>query len=75
MVLTVALFVGTIFLFILPILENRMMTDRREMVRELTETAWSVLESFREKEIGGRLSGQASPPSGRRDFAGAAVRT
>ncbi len=58
MVLTVALFVGTIFLFILPILENRMMTDRREMVRELTETAWSVLESFREKEIGGRLSGK-----------------
>lgn len=57
-VLTVALFIGTIFLLILPILENRMMTDRREMVRELTETAWSVLESFRQKEIGGRLSGK-----------------
>ena len=56
--MTVALFVGTIFLFILPILENRMMTDRREMIHELTETAWSILASFREKEIGERLSGK-----------------
>jgi PAS domain S-box-containing protein len=56
--MTVALFVGTIFLFILPILENRMMTDRREMVRELTETGWSVLSSYNEKEIGGQLTGQ-----------------
>ena len=56
-VMTVALFVGTIFLLILPILENKMMTDKREMIRELTETAWSVLDSFREKEIAGQLSG------------------
>ena len=57
-VLTVALFVGTIFLLILPILETRMMADRRDMIRELTETAWSVLDSYREKEISGRLSGR-----------------
>lgn len=56
-VMTVALFVGTIFLLILPILENRMMTDKREMIRELTESAWSVLDSFREKEITGQLPG------------------
>jgi PAS domain S-box-containing protein len=54
--MTIASFVGTIFLLILPILENRMMTDKREMIRELTETAWSVLDFFREKEMTGRLS-------------------
>jgi len=55
-VLTVALFVGTIFLFIIPILEDRMMEDRRTMIRELTETAWSALMTFRDKEISGIIS-------------------
>ncbi|MGD2011893.1 MAG: hypothetical protein PVI76_12385, partial [Desulfobacterales bacterium] len=50
-VLTVALFVGTIFLLILPILKDRMMNGKREMIRELTETAWSVLDAYRKKEI------------------------
>jgi PAS domain S-box-containing protein len=59
-VLTVALFVGTIFLFILPILENRMMTDKREMIRELTDTAWSILASFREKEVAKQISGKVA---------------
>lgn len=61
-VLTVALFVGTIFLLILPILQDRMMNDKREMIRELTETAWSVLDGYRKKEI----SGQMSPADARR---------
>ena len=61
-VLTVALFVGTIFLLILPILQDRMMNDKREMIRELTETAWSVLDAYRKKEI----SGQMSPADARR---------
>lgn len=55
-VLTVALFVGTIFLLILPILQDRMMNDKREMIRELTETAWSVLDAYRRKEISGQMS-------------------
>ncbi|MGD8955454.1 MAG: cache domain-containing protein, partial [Desulfobacterales bacterium] len=61
-VLTVALFVGTIFLLILPILKDRMMNGKREMIRELTETAWSVLDAYRKKEI----SGQMSPADARR---------
>jgi signal transduction histidine kinase len=55
-VLTVALFIGTIFLLILPILEDRMMSDKREMIRELTETAWSVLDAYRKMEISGQMS-------------------
>jgi PAS domain S-box-containing protein len=61
-VLTVVLFVGTIFLLILPILQDRMMNDKREMIRELTETAWSVLDGYRKQEI----SGQMSPADARR---------
>ena len=52
-VLTVSLFVGTIFLLILPILKDCMMNDKREMIRELTETAWSVLAGYRKQEISG----------------------
>ncbi len=68
-VLTVALFVGTIFLLILPILEDRMMSDKREMIRELTETAWSVLDAYRKMEISGQMS-----PAEARDRAVAELR-
>lgn len=55
-VLTVALFVATIFLLILPILKERMLNDKREMIRELTETAWSVLDGYWKKETSGQMS-------------------
>lgn len=58
--LTVVLFVGTIFLLILPILQDRMMNDKREMIRELTETAWSVLDGYRKQEINGQMSPAAA---------------
>ena len=54
--LTVVLFTGTIFLLILPILEARMMDDRRVLLRELNETAWSLLAAFQEKEAAGEIS-------------------
>jgi PAS domain S-box-containing protein len=55
-VITVILFVGTIFQLILPIQEKRMMADRRIMIRELTETAWSILQTYHQSEHSGRLS-------------------
>jgi signal transduction histidine kinase len=54
--LTVALFVGTIFLLILPRMESRMMADKRDMIRELTQTAWSSLYVYLEKERRGEIS-------------------
>lgn len=54
--LTVALFVSAIFFLILPILESRMMDLKREMIKELTQTAWSTLARFHKKELEGRLS-------------------
>ncbi len=56
--LTVALFVTTIFLLILPMLEDYMMAGKRETIRSLTETACSALGAFEEKERSGRLDGE-----------------
>ena len=55
-VLTVALFVLTIFLLFLPMLEERMMAGKRETIRELTETAWSALADYERAVQGGRMS-------------------
>ena len=46
-VITVILFVGTIFQLILPIQEKRMMADRRIMIRELTATTFPPAASRR----------------------------
>jgi len=54
--LTVALFVMTIFLLILPIMESNMMAGKREFLRELTESAWSTLDFYAQKEASGALS-------------------
>jgi len=54
--LTVALFVMTIFLLILPIMESNMMAGKREFLRELTESTWSTLDFYAQKEASGALS-------------------
>jgi PAS domain S-box-containing protein len=61
--LTLVLFIGTIFLLILPSVETRMMAAKREMIRELTEAAWSVLATCHQKEAGDRLSRSAAQAS------------
>lgn len=55
-VLTVVLFVITIFMLILPLMESQMMERKRETLRELTESAWSALVAFHAKERSGHLS-------------------
>ena len=45
-VLTVLLFIMTIFLFILPAMEERMMEGKREVIRELVASVWSSLDGF-----------------------------
>jgi signal transduction histidine kinase len=54
-VLTVLLFFLTIFLLILPILKDQMMTRKREMIRELTKAAWSTLDAYWERETSGQM--------------------
>ena len=44
--LTIALFVMAIFFFMLPALEKSIMDQKREMIKELTNTAWNILARF-----------------------------
>ncbi len=55
-VLTVALFMVSIFLVALPAVESSMMARKREMVRELTEVAWSAMATFEAEARSGALS-------------------
>ena len=55
-VLTLVLFVITIFIFILPVIETNLMDRKREMIRELTITAVSAIKAFAAKQASGELS-------------------
>ena len=56
--LTVILFGMTIFLLLLPLVEQKLMDGKREMIRELTESSWSILAAYAHKEKQGLLSRQ-----------------
>ncbi|MCP4109948.1 MAG: response regulator [Desulfobacteraceae bacterium] len=57
-VITVVLFVMTIFLFIMPFQKASLMERKRETIRKLTEAAWSTLTIYEAKEKSGILSGE-----------------
>lgn len=54
--LTLILFVTAIFFIILPALEESFLARKREMIRELTESAWSILATFETWERDGKMS-------------------
>lgn len=61
--LTVILFGMTIFLLLLPLIEEKLMDGKREMIRELTESSWSILAAHAQEERDGlvtRKKAQAS---------------
>jgi len=53
--LTVILFSMTIFL-LLPLIEEKLMEGKRETIRELTESSWSILAAYAQKEKDGLLT-------------------
>jgi PAS domain S-box-containing protein len=57
-ILTLVLFVTAIFFIILPALEESFLARKREMIRELTESAWSLLATFEAWEQDGIMSRQ-----------------
>jgi signal transduction histidine kinase len=61
--LTVILFSMTIFLLLLPLIEEKLMDGKREMIRELTESSWSILAAHARKEKDGLLSGEEAQAS------------
>ncbi|MBN1925892.1 MAG: cache domain-containing protein [Prolixibacteraceae bacterium] len=55
-VLAIILFVVSIFIFILPAFEKSMLRGKNEMINQLTNTAWSVLDEYRHKVNDGLIS-------------------
>lgn len=54
--LAIAMFVAGIWLVVLPTFERALLDRKREMIRELTNSAWSVLAECERKERDGALS-------------------
>lgn len=54
--ITIVLFVTVIFFIILPALEESFLERKHEMIRELTESAWSVLATYERRERAGLIS-------------------
>ena len=55
-ILSIILFISAIFLIVLPTLEKSIMERKREMIRHLTEAAWSSLSICESEEKAGRLT-------------------
>ena len=53
---TLLLFVIAIFFVLLPQLEEGFIARKQEMIRELTETTWSLIENYHDRELSGELS-------------------
>ena len=53
---TIVLFVTAIFFVLLPQLEDSFHARKMEMIQELTETTWSLLGTYHERELSGELS-------------------
>lgn len=56
--LTISLFVFAIFFFTLPTLERSILEQKREMIRELTNSAWNILARFEYDEKTGTMTRQ-----------------
>ncbi len=54
--LTILLFVLTIFLLIIPLIERNMMDGKREGLMQLTDSAWSILNLYHSKSMNGILT-------------------
>ncbi|HNV70636.1 MAG TPA: cache domain-containing protein, partial [Candidatus Ozemobacteraceae bacterium] len=55
-VLALLIFFLAVFLKILPAFERAILEQKREMIRELTNSAWNILARFETDERAGRLT-------------------
>jgi PAS domain S-box-containing protein/putative nucleotidyltransferase with HDIG domain len=53
---TLLLFVTAIFFVLLPQMEESFRARKKEMIQELTETTWSLIGTYYERELSGELS-------------------
>jgi len=55
-VVTIALFISVFFLLFIPQFENTITDRKREMIRELTNSAWSIIETWHKAEEAGSVT-------------------
>lgn len=55
-ILTVVLFIISMYVFIIPSFENNIMNKKREMLRELVNTTWSLVEEYNQDYKNGLIS-------------------
>jgi signal transduction histidine kinase len=55
-ILTIALFVLAIFYMLIPLIEKNSMVHKREMIQELTRSAWNILAKLENDERNGLLT-------------------
>ena len=55
-ILTIALFTLAIFFMLIPLIEKNSMNQKREMIRELTKSAWNILAKLENDERNGLLT-------------------
>jgi len=55
-IISILLFILTIFLFIIPHFQESIMNGKREMIKELTNSAWSILSKYENDEREGLLN-------------------
>ncbi len=56
----IVFFICMIQFIIIPAFEQALMNDRREMIKQLTETSWSVLQDLHNEEKSGKMTRQAA---------------
>lgn len=54
--LAIALFLTAIWVFVIPSFENTLLDRKRELIRELTNSAISILTSYHKEELAGTMS-------------------
>lgn len=54
--LTIILYVIAMFIIFLPQIEQSFISRKMEMIKELTETVWSLVENYHERELSGELT-------------------
>ena len=65
--LTIVLYVIAMFIIFLPQIEQSFISRKKEMIRELTETIWSLVDDYHEREVvrrtdPSRCSAPGNPP-------------
>ena len=53
---TILLFISVLFLLFIPQFENTIMDRKREMIKELTNSAWSILDKWHGAELDGSVT-------------------